>query len=147
MQFVPSPGVGAGEEGAHLTLNWQVTPFVCAWAIDSRLSRTRYFIVESPYRNSGAVELMVSPEYRGRGLTEERWGGRVGARAYFPLVSRGEYLSTSIGSGAHVFFDETVGPYFEGGLYTLFGTWGLVANVSPLSRHQFFQAMVRLRWF
>lgn len=147
MQLVPSPGVGVGMEGAHLSLNWQVTPFVYGWAIDSRLRRTRFFIVEPLYRNSGALELQLSPEYHARGIAAERWGGRIGVRAYFPLISRGEYLSTSVGSGAHFFFDESPAPYFEGGLYTLFGTWGLLMNVSPFLDRQLFQATVRLRWF
>jgi hypothetical protein len=146
MQAVPSPGVGIGQDGAHLSLAWQVTPILLSWGLDPRLNFLRFFIVEPSYRTSGSIELFVSPEYLGRGPAVERWGASGGARATIPLIARGENLSLSLGSGAHVFSGAT-GVFFEGGVHTLFGMTGLTVKVAPFFERNFVQINFRVRWF
>lgn len=146
MQAVPSPGIGIGDEGAHLSLEWQITPVSLSWGVDSRLSPFRFFIVEPSYRTSGSIEWFLAPGYLGRGPGVERWGGATGLRSYFPLLARGEHLALSLGAGGHFSVDD-VGPFFEAGVHTLFGMTGLTVRVAPWFDRNLVQVNMRVRWF
>jgi hypothetical protein len=131
MQLVPSPGLAIGAEGAALDLRWQVTPVLYSFGIDPRLSPWRFFVAEPIVRQSGSLELHASPEYLAvRDELGQRFGFRVGTRATFPLLHRGDYLSVSVGSSYYRFaFHE--GASFELGGYVLFGMLGLQVQLSP----------------
>lgn len=146
LQAIPSPGLAFGERGVHGTMTWQVTPLLYSWSLDRRLSPLRFFVVEPLVRQSGSVELFVSPEYVGRGLGEANYGFRAGARAYFPLTERGDGLSFSLGASARWFVDEP-GVSFDVGLYTLFGGLGLLVTVSPGFEDNLVQSALRIRYF
>lgn len=145
-QLIPSPGFVVGDTGVHGSMTWQLTPLLYSWAMDKRLVPFRFFIVEPIVRQSGSVELFVSPEYIGRGAFEDSWGVRGGARAYFPLTERGDGLSWSLGVSAFHFAGETT-PALDAGLYTLFGGLGLLASVQPWATDARAQFTLRIRYF
>lgn len=146
LQAVPSPGLAWGERGFHGTMTWQLTPLLYSWGMDKRLSPWRLFIVEPLVRQSGSIELFVSPEYLGRGGAERNYGFRAGLRSYFPLTERGDGLSFSIGASAHWFLNEP-GASFDAGIYTLFGALGLMVSVSPWLSDNLLQTTLRVRYF
>ena len=146
LQTLPSPGMAWGERGVHGTMTWQVTPLLYSWAMDSRLSPWRLFVVEPLVRQSGSVELFFSPEYLGRGAAERNYGFRTGLRAYFPLTERGDGLSCSVGASLHWFPNEP-GATFDAGMYTLFGGLGLLVSVSPWLSDNLVQTSLRVRYF
>ena len=146
LQALPSPGMAIGERGVHGTMSWQVTPLLYSWAMDKRLSPWRTFVVEPLVRQSGSVELFLSPEYLGRGQAEYNWGFRAGVRAYFPITERGDGLSWSLGASAIWFLDEP-GASFDAGIYTLFGSLGLLVSVSPWLSDNLVQTSLRVRFF
>lgn len=152
LQLIPSPGVAFGERGAHGMMTWQLTPLLYSWSLDRRLSPLRFFVVEPLVRQSGSVEAFISPIYLGRGAFEDSLGFRAGARAYFPITERGDGLSWSLGTSAHWFHDassrgDDLGVTFDAGIYTLFGTLGLVASVSPWFKDNYVDVMLRIRYF
>lgn len=146
LQLVPSPGFTVGDSGAHGTMTWQFTPLLYSWAMDRRLVPFRFFVVEPIVRQSGSVELFLSPEYVGRGAFEDSWGFRAGARAYFPITERGDGLSWSLGLSAFHFADETT-PSLDAGIYTLFGGLGLVASLAPWATDARAGLSLRIRYF
>lgn len=68
-------------------------------------------------------------------------------RAYFPLVERGEYVSTSLG----VSYQRAEGresAAFEAGGYILYGILGLQVSFAPAPRNPIASvATLRLRYF
>ena len=145
MQVIPSPAVGLDDDGARFGLSWQITPVAYSWAIHRDLSPWRALVVEPHARQGGSIELFISPQvYFGERVTPTL---RPGVRAYFPVLSRGEYLSLSLGS-AYQRIDGEDGVAIEGGAYILFGILGLqlsrvVTEDAPLST----MASIRLRYF
>jgi hypothetical protein len=145
-QLVPSPLVAFGREAA-LGLRWQLTPLLYSWGRYHELSPWRAFVIEPPMRLSGSVEAFVSPEYVALGpRAEDRWIARGGARAYVPLLHRGEYLSASLGGSAYVHRGD-VGPTIEAGIYAVFGIVGLQVSYSPLLAGGTGMAALCLRYF
>jgi hypothetical protein len=131
LQLVPSPELAVGDDGAAFGLRWQVVPFSYSFGIDRRLSPLRAFVVEPLVRTSGSLELFVAPEYLA--IDERfsrRFGVRVGARAHFPLIERGDYLSISLGT-AYVRFPERESASYQFGAYLLFGFVGLEQSILP----------------
>jgi hypothetical protein len=147
-QLVPSPEIAFGNGGAIFGLKWQVTPLLYSWGINRRLSPWRVLVAEPYVRQSGSVEIYVSPEYFGKGPTfEDRWLLRPGVRAYFPLLSHGEYLSISTGTSYQSFLGQKSAA-FEGGVYVLFGILGLQASYAPTPRQPLETiATLRFRYF
>jgi hypothetical protein len=130
-QLIPSPELAAGDGGALFGLRWQLTPFLYSFGIDRRLSPFRAFIVEPLVRTSGSIELFVSPEYLALDdAVARRFGFRVGVRAHFPVIERGDYLSISIGS-AYVRFGERESASYQFGAYLLFGFLGIEQSFLP----------------
>lgn len=146
-QLVPSPELGFGDDGAVFGLRWQLTPFLYSFATDPRLSRVRWFVVEPIVRQSGSIELFLSPEYLGIGETlREKIGGRVGVRSYFGVLERGDYLSLSIAAAYFQFGDER-GVAYEAGAYVLFGVLGLQLGYAPALDQARWLSTLRLRFF
>ncbi len=148
-QLLPSPEIAAGSQGAAFGMKWQLTPVAYSWGVYRKISPWRFGVVDPTARQSGSVELYLSPEYvyfktmpgPPRSEFEKTyhvgWKGdelfmRYGARAYFPLWERGEFLSTSIGASIYD-FGGTWAMAYEAGLYGLGGLVGVQVNVTPSS--------------
>lgn len=130
-QAVPSPELVVGEATARFGMRWQVTPLLFSWGIRRGLSPWRLFVVEPNVRHFGSVELYFSPELvTAGGNSDSAWILRSGARAYFPLIEHGEYLSCSVGA-SQFFYDARSAVGYEAGLYTAFGIFGLQVTAAP----------------
>ncbi|HEY2518420.1 MAG TPA: hypothetical protein VGI39_46445 [Polyangiaceae bacterium] len=145
-QLVPSPELTTGDSRAHLGLRWQVTPVLFSWGIHRGLSPWRSFIAEPYVRQSGSIELYLSPEYFAGGPLGEGLGLRTGVRSYFPLVEHGEYLSVSLGS-SHLLFAGRSFAAGEVGAYVLFGVLGAQLTLSPRAGPLTAIATFRVRYF
>ena len=146
-QLLPSPELAAGD-GARFGLGWQLTPLLFSWGLNRRLSPWRSFVVEPLTRQSGSIELFLSPEYlTAHGSADQRWFGHFGVRAYFPLVQRGENLSVSIGSSyfRNLHGDQAVA--YEVGSYVLYGVVGLRFAYAPGFAPERFVTSLVLRVF
>jgi len=130
-QLVPSPELAYGSGLTRFGVRWQATPLLYSWGIHRGLSPWRFFIAEPYVRQSGSIELYVSPEYFFYGSSfADGWVARFGTRAYFPLIEHGEYLSVSAGASSFAFAGNA-GAAFEAGAYVLFGVVGVQLTVSP----------------
>ncbi|HQY64048.1 MAG: hypothetical protein IPF92_02515 [Myxococcales bacterium] len=127
-QFVPSPELVVGSEGARFGVRWNVSPLLYSFGIHRRLSPWRVLVVEPVVRHSGSIEIFASPEwvvYRGGTTLLD-----LGVRSTVPLLHRGEYLSASVGV-AYTSFEGVGAARYEAGLYTVFGVFGVVVSASP----------------
>ncbi len=138
-QLLPSPEIADGSQGAAWGLKWQLTPVAYSWGVYRKISPWRFGVVDPSARQSGSVELYLSPEYFYFPTHSARpsWRGdelflRYGGRAYFPLIERGEFLSTSIGTSLYDFGGKWAVAY-EAGLYGLGGLFGVQVSVTPAS--------------
>jgi hypothetical protein len=149
-QLVPSPEVAYGGDHARFGMRWQVTPLLFSWGIHRGLSPWRFFVAEPYVRQSGSVELFVTPEYVVYGSSfSDGWLLRTGVRSYFPLVEHGEYLSVSVGASAFDFagYSARWGAAYEVGAYALFGVVGLQVTLSPSVAPLATIATLRFRYF
>ena len=147
LQLIPSPELAVGDGGARFGLRWQVTPVLYSFATDARLSRFRGFIAEPIVRQSGSIELYVSPEYLTLdGGIGASFGVRGGLRSYFGVYGRGDNLSLSLASEYYYFRDER-GVAFEAGAHVLFGALGLVVGYAPSFEAARWLTSIRLRYF
>ena len=128
-QIIPSPELLVSSQGSAAGLRWQLTPLLYSFGRVPRASRFRAFVVEPLVRYSGSTELFVDPEYLGLGQGS-RLGARAGVRTYLPLIEHGEGLSFSFGT-SYLRFQGEGSVAFEGGLYALFGMFGLQASYAP----------------
>lgn len=128
-QAIPSIEVVVHEGAAHSGARWQLTPLLYSFGVNRRTDPIRTFVVDPFARQSGSIEAYVSPEFFSVGPASDRLSLRLGTRAYFPLVSRGEYLSVSFGTSYSSFARGGVG--YEAGAYVLFGVLGVQATYSP----------------
>ena len=146
-QLAPSPEIAYGESVARLGLRWQLTPLLYSFGTNRRLSPWRIGVVEPLVRQSGSVELFLSPEYLVRGPTFwDGWLWRAGLRTYLPIVERGDYLSVSFGASCYEFAGRA-GASYEIGAYVLFGIVGAQITFSPRSGPAQTIATLRLRYF
>lgn len=147
-QLVPSPELAGGRHaGPRFGLRWQVTPLLYSWGIHRGLSPWRFLVAEPLVRQSGSIELYLTPEwFPGYRAIGDGWMARTGVRTYLPLVAHGEYLSTSIGA-SYFYFDGRKGAAFEAGLYALFGVVGVQITGSPSPGPFAWIATLRLRYF
>jgi hypothetical protein len=146
-QLVPSPELVYGDATARFGVRWQVTPLLFSWGIHRGLSPWRFLVVEPNVRQSGSVELYLSPEAVTSGGSLGSAGMlRTGLRAYFPLVEHGEVLSVSAGASQFFYAGQSVAGY-EAGVYTLFGVVGVQVTVSPLFSPLATMATLSLRYF
>lgn len=157
LQLIPSPEVAFGritrtdiegkksaEVESAFGLRWQLTPVLWSWGVHRRSSRLRWFVVDPLARNSGSIELDTTFEYLWGHV--DRMLVRPGVRATFPLVQRGEYLSFSIGTSTYV-YDRTPRVAYDGGIYFLYGIFGVQATVAPAHDPLTTIATFRIRYF
>lgn len=131
LQLVPSPEWVSGGAHGYYGMRWQVTPILYSFGINHKLSPWRSLVAEPTVRHSGSMELFVAPEYITKsGTFAEHWLFRGGLRSYFPLLAKGEYLSTSIAASL-LHFDHRIGTAWSAGLYTLFGFVGAEVTYCP----------------
>jgi len=142
-QLVPSPELGFGGVAPAAGMRWQLTPLLYSWGLYRKLSPWRTFVVEPLTRQSGSVELFVSPEYLD-GRTDE-WIVRVGVHATFPVLGRGEKVAFTIGAGGC--FGGESSAEIEAGFSLLYGALGLFVTYAPRLSLAPATAMLRLRWF
>lgn len=145
-QLVPSPEVAMGNGGARFGMRWQVTPILFSWGIHRGLSPWRVLVAEPYVRQSGSLELYVSPELFATGSFGDGWALRTGVRSYFPVVEHGEYLSVSIGS-SHLLIAGRSFAAGEVGAYALFGVLGAQLTLSPGAGPIAAIATLRVRYF
>jgi hypothetical protein len=148
-QLVPSPEIALestnGDVVSRFGLRWQVTPVLYSFGINRRLSPWRALIVEPIVRQSGSVELFLSPEL----FTGSLWGSamvRAGVRSYFPILAKGEELSVSLGT-SYTSLNGVSGMAYEAGVYFLYGTLGLQLTYSPSPSPVPWIATFRFRYF
>jgi hypothetical protein len=144
-QLIPSPEIFAGTGGTRFGVRWQVTPILYSFGLHRRAFPWRFLVVDPLARQSGSVELFFSPEYVASHAASDLMI-RTGVRSYFPLVEKGDYLSMSIGA-SHYLYDGHSGAAFEGGLYTLFGVFGVQLTYSPSHLPAEWIATLRFRYF
>lgn len=132
----------------YFTLRWQVTPLLYSFGVRREVNPWRILIVEPNVRQSGSIEVFVSPEYTGYpGSFRDKWGVRSGLRSYFPLVENGEGLSVSVGA-SHLYFQGQHSMGLEAGAYVLFGFLGLQMTYTPrLLGAEAWMASLRIRYF
>lgn len=144
-QAVPSPELASFDHATRFGLRWQVTPLLYSFGTHRSARRWRAFIAEPFTRHVGSVELFASPEYMAADRAEDRASLRVGTRSYFPIASRGEYLSVSLGASYSTLRGGGVG--YEAGAYTLFGVIGFALTYSPSKEAATWIGTLRFRYF
>ena len=147
-QAIPSPQWSfRNDGGSDFSLRWQITPVLYSFGINRKLSPWRYFIAEPFVRQSGSIELYLSPEWYN--LNEEnlsKWLWRAGARGYIPLYQRGEYWSASVGV-SYWDFQNKQGWTYEVGTYVIYGILGLQVSYSPTLEESPWMLTLRLKYF
>jgi hypothetical protein len=147
-QLIPNPQwIIKSNDGTRFGLRWQVTPVLYSFGINKRLNPWRYFIAEPFVRQSGSIELFLSPEYFNlNDYYNSEWLLRGGLRAYFPLWRFGEYLSCSLGSSYYV-YHENSGISYEAGIYFLYGILGIQTTYTPSLPDTPWIFTLRIRYF
>lgn len=147
-QLIPSPQwITLSGDGTRFGLRWQIAPVLYSFGINKRLDPWRYFISEPFVRQSGSIELFLSPEYFNLDdIYESEWLFRGGLRAYFPLWRFGEYLSCSVGSSYYV-YNNNSGISYEAGIYILYGILGLQTTYTPSLPDTPWIFTLRIRYF
>jgi hypothetical protein len=146
-QLVPSPELSLGEAGAHFGMRWQVTPLLYSFGLYPGVNPWRFLVVEPIVRQSGSIELYVSPEYLAIAPRfRDRMMLRAGVRSYFPIVQHGDYLSVSMGSSWFRIGGQD-GVAYEVGVYALFGVLGLQVDYAPGFERAAWIGTLRFRYF
>jgi hypothetical protein len=144
-QGIPSPEVGLGGPGAAVGMRWQLTPLLYSFGMYRKLSPWRAFVVEPLTRQSGSVELFLSPEYLNVPGRTDEWFVRAGVHATLPILERGEKLAFTMGAAVVVGAESSAA--FEGGFTIAWGTIGLFFSYAPQVRLAPATLMLRVRWF
>ena len=142
-QAVPSPELGFGGNSPAAGMRWQLTPLLYSFGMYRKLSPWRTFVVEPLTRQSGSVELFVSPEYLTS--TRDEWLLRAGVHATFPLLARGEKLAFTLGAGAVLGAESSA--EVEAGFSLFFGALGIFVSCAPRLSIAPATATLRFRWF
>ncbi|AKV01046.1 hypothetical protein AKJ09_07709 [Labilithrix luteola] len=156
-QLLPSPEVAFGtirsvdvyghtskDLQASFGLRWQLTPLLWSWGQHRSLNRWHFLVIDPLARNSGSISADLNLEYM--------WGQvnrmlvRPGVHATFPILQRGEYLSTSIGTSFYA-YDDILRVAYDVGAYCLFGLFGVQFTYAPV--HEPLKTMLtfRIRYF
>lgn len=157
LQLLPSPEVAFGtirstdvfghtsrDVQASFGLRWQLTPLLWSWGQHRSLNRWHFLVIDPLARNSGSISADLNLEYM--------WGQvnrmlvRPGVHATFPILQRGEYLSTSIGTSFYA-YDDILRVAYDVGAYCLFGLFGVQFTYAPV--HEPLKTMLtfRIRYF
>ena len=140
LQLVPSPELAVGRQHridptgkvdesptTAFGLRWQVTPVLWSFGVHRKQSRWRFLVVDPFARVSGSLELSASFEYIAGHV--DRLLARPGLRVYLPIVQKGEYLSTSLGTSVYRY--EGLRVAYDVGAYILSGLFGIQVTVAP----------------
>ncbi len=147
IQLIPSPQWITSSDGLRFGMRWQVTPLLYSFGINKKLSPWRYLISEPLVRQSGSVELFVTPEYLNLSSEfKDKWLIRGGARVYLPLWQRGEYMSASM-AASYYNFNGNNGVSYEAGIYFFAGILGIQTTYSPSFINSEWIFTIRLRYF
>ena len=148
IQLLPSPQWSTRkEDGLAFGLQWQVTPLLYSFGINKKMNPWRYFISEPLTRQSGSIEIYFSPEYLSlENKLKHSWLFRGGARIYFPLWHKGEYLSFSLSSSYYNYNGQN-GFSYEGGVYLFAGFLGIQTTYSPTFKNSEWKFTLRIRVF
>ncbi|MEN8192768.1 MAG: hypothetical protein ABFS12_08110 [Bacteroidota bacterium] len=147
IQLIPSPQWSTSLDGMKFGMRWQVTPILYSFGINKKLSPWRYLIAEPLVRQSGSVELYFSPEFLNLEKNiKDKWLFRGGARYYFPLWQRGEYMSASL-AASYYNFNGSNGFSYEAGIYLFAGILGIQTTYSPGFNHSEWIFTIRLKYF
>ena len=144
-QLIPSPEVGFGGPGPAVGMRWQLTPLLYSFGMYRKLSPWRAFVVEPLTRQSGSLELFLSPEYVNVPGRTDEWLVRAGIHATFPLLERGEKLAFTLGAG--VVLGSETSAELEGGFTIVWGLLGLFFAYAPRVTLAPATLMLRVRWF
>ena len=157
LQLLPSPELAFGRQrtiGIDGTIDggvtpafgvrWQLSPLVWSFGVHRRQSPWRAFVVDPVARQSGSLELSQTFEYVGGHIG--RMLVRPGVRVYLPVMHRGEYVSTSLGTSIYQ-FDGDLRVAYDVGIYFLSGLFGFQATVAPTHDPLAAIATLRLRYF
>lgn len=146
-QLVPSPEVVVQDGDAAFGARWQLTPVLYSFGIHRSQCPWRAFVVEPIVRQSGSIEIYLSPEYISFGQDlSERFGLRAGLRSYVPVIERGDYLSLSFGTSVLRYQGETSAAY-EVGAHVLFGFFGTLLSYSPTPEGGRIISTLQVRFF
>jgi hypothetical protein len=143
-QLVPSPEVAVGGQQVHFGVRWQVTPVLYSFGINPRLSPWRVLVVEPIVRQSGSIEIFLTPELFVGGLDSPLLRG--GIRSCFPVVAKGEELSVSLGT-SYAYATGRSGVGYEVGAYVLYGTLGVQVTYDPMASPVQWITTLRFRYF
>lgn len=147
LQLIPSPQWVKSNNSTDFGFRWQITPILYSWGINKNVSPWRYVVVDPVARQSGSIELFFSPEVIFSKLEfKDSWTFRSGARTYFPLWHKGEYLSGSL-AVSYFNFNGDNGISYEAGFYLLAGILGFQTTYSPNMKNSEWIFTIRLRYF
>ena len=146
-QLIPSPEWITTSSKAKFGMRWQVTPLLYSFGMNKKLSPWRYFLADPLSRQSGSVEVFVTPEYLNiEEKFKDKWLFRSGMRLYIPLWQKGEYASLSFATSYYNFNGQN-GFSYEGGVYLFAGILGFQATYSPNFINSEWIFTIRLRYF
>lgn len=156
-QMIPSPEVGFGRvthtgldnvpstsTEAAFGLRWQLTPFLWSWGTNRNVSRWRFFVADPLARHSGSIELTGGLEYLWGHV--DRFLARPSLRTTVPIYGRGEYVSMMLGTSIYQ-YDGTLRVAYEGGVFFLYGIFGVQMTVAPGHDALSTLATFRVRYF
>ena len=146
-QLIPSPEWISTNEKNIFGMRWQITPLLFSFGMNKKISPWRYFIADPLSRQSGSVELFVSPEYfYAANSFKSNWLFRNGLRVYFPIWQKGEYASFSLAS-SYYNFNGNNGISYEAGFYLFAGIIGFQTTYMPNFKNSEWIFTIRLRYF
>lgn len=136
MQMLPSPvlfeDVGNGNKGTEFGFEWQVTPLSYTFKPNKYLNHFSALLIKPVKKFTGSAEIFFTPQFALSSFDYskmQRYTYNAGARAYFPLIQGGEYLSFSLGAGYYSqkneYNSKVDGVMYEAGIYSVFGMFGL----------------------
>jgi hypothetical protein len=146
-QLIPSPEWITTGGKAKFGMRWQVTPLLYSFGMNKKLSPWRCFLADPLSRQSGSVEIFVTPEYLNiEEKFKDKWLFRSGVRFYIPIWQKGEYASLSFAASYYNFNGEN-GFSYEGGFYLFAGILGIQTTYSPSFTNSEWIFTIRLRYF
>ncbi|MBS1518673.1 MAG: hypothetical protein JSS91_11355 [Bacteroidetes bacterium] len=116
-------------------LKWNITPLNISFSTNKFVSPVQFFMVNPMRKYTGSFEVFVQPEWALTSLDYsgyDRFAVSAGGRINIPVKNYGEHLYVSLG-GKYNFRNNSLtgknGYYsIEGGMYVLFGIFGLTYN-------------------
>ncbi|MBU0476207.1 MAG: hypothetical protein KKF62_18830 [Bacteroidetes bacterium] len=146
-QLIPSPQWILANDKNNFGMRWQITPILFSFGMNKKLSPWRYFITDPLARQSGSIEMFITPEYFStENKFKDNWLFRSGFRVYIPIWQKGEYASLSFAS-SYYNFNGNNGISYEAGIYLFAGIVGFQTTYMPNFRNSEWIFTIRLRYF